>query len=162
MQYIKSADKEKGCLFCRVLAQKRDGENLVVLRGKKCFCMMNRFPYNGGHMMIVPKRHVGAIEDLGPAEMTELMQMTAKAKCVLDTLMKPEGFNIGINLGRVAGAGVVDHVHIHIVPRWNGDTNFMPVMSDTRVVPEALANVFKDLKNGLNCGTGGKSRGKRK
>lgn len=141
MTYIDEIDKEKeeGCFFCN--AWKNHGEEkqrLVLGRGKSAFIMMNRFPYSNGHILIAPARHVGVMEDVTDDEGAEIWRLTTLAKKALTQTMHPHGFNVGINQGRVAGAGVVDHIHIHIVPRWDGDINFMPVFADVRIIPQAL------------------------
>ncbi len=134
------ADKNGECFLCgnREPALEKPEEKLIVRRGSAMFVMLNRYPYNSGHLLIAPYRHVGDIAELTPDERHELIDLTAEAKTVLQRLLKPEAFNVGFNLGRAAGAGLAEHLHCHIVPRWNGDTNFMPVLADTRCVPEAL------------------------
>lgn len=136
------------CIFCEKLESDQDEDNLVLLRGKKTFVLMNLYPYNNGHLLIAPHRHVGEIEDLNDEEMMDLFQMTKKMVKALRSF-NPEGFNIGINIGRTAGAGVPGHFHIHVVPRWNGDTNFMPVFGDVKVISESLEVTFKKLKESL-------------
>lgn len=121
-------------------------EKLIICRGQTCFVMLNRFPYNSGHMMISPYRHIGQLEDLTSEERHELMDLCVDCKKVLSAAMVPEAFNVGFNLGHAAGAGLVDHLHMHIVPRWQGDTNFMPVISDTRCVPEAIEKTAELLR----------------
>jgi len=145
MTYI-GGKKPKGCFFCQALAERRDAANLILHRGHECFCLMNRYPYNNGHLMVALNRHIGQLADMSDSEMLELMQLTRQAQDVLTRHIKPDGFNIGINLGKVAGAGVVDHFHIHIVPRWHGDTNFMPVTASTKVVPQALDDLCRQLR----------------
>ena len=137
LEYVQSADEQEGCVFCAA----RDGENeerLVVHRGEGAFVLLNKFPYASGHVMVAPDRHVGDYTHLEEAEALELHRLTAAALGALAATFRPEGYNVGWNLGRVAGAGVVDHVHLHVVPRWGGDTNFMPVLADVKVVPEFL------------------------
>lgn len=133
-------EKTDRCFLCE--NEKADSsseeEPFIVYRGKTCFVIVNRFPYNSGHMMISPYRHVGDIAELTEEERHELMDLCVDAKKVLTAAMYPEAFNVGFNLGAAAGAGVADHLHMHIVPRWGGDTNFMPVLADTRCVPEAI------------------------
>lgn len=141
--------KPEGCIFCDKSAADDDEENLILHRDQLGFIILNAFPYNNGHLMAAPYRHVGAIADLSDEEKLQLMQLVDLAIGVISRTMSPDGFNVGINLGRVAGAGVVDHVHIHVVPRWNGDTNFMPVIADTKVLPEALSSTYKKLKQEL-------------
>jgi len=122
-----------------------DRRNLVLFRGPKVFIIMNRYPYNNGHVMIAPYRHAGDVTKLTPAETRELFALLQRTVRILRQEMKPEGFNVGMNLGRIAGAGLADHVHLHVVPRWNGDTNFMPVNADTKVISEALATTWERL-----------------
>lgn len=147
MEYISKAD-EASCIFCELPRQNNDEENLLLLRGEACFVLMNRFPYNPGHLMIAPYRHVENITGLTGEEASEMMALLARMERVLAEKMNPQGFNIGINLGRIAGAGF-GHLHAHIVPRWSGDTNFMPVVADVKVVSEALVETYRKLKEGL-------------
>lgn len=143
---IAKEDKPKGCILCDKPKEDKDGENYILFRGDRNFTMLNRFPYNPGHLMVAPYRHVGKLEDLTDEERNELFAMVNKSVVLLKKVFNPDGFNVGMNLGRVAGAGIDDHVHAHIVPRWQGDTNFMPVIADVRVVPEALADTYNKLK----------------
>ncbi len=136
------------CFFCEKIKSVQDEANLVLLRGDRTFVLMNLYPYNNGHLLIAPKRHVGDIEDLTEEEMMELFKMTRKMVKVLRAF-NPEGFNVGVNIGKVAGAGVPGHLHIHVVPRWNGDTNFMPVLGDVKVISESLEETYKKLKESL-------------
>jgi len=136
------------CVFCGILESDRDEENLVLQRGEKTFIVMNRYPYTNGHLMVVPKRHVGEFEELTEKEMLELFKNTQKMVKVLRAF-NPEGFNVGINIGRIAGAGVPGHIHIHVVPRWGGDTNFMPVFGDVRVISESLEVTYQKLKDSM-------------
>lgn len=133
-------------LFTRLAQSNDDVPNLVIARERSCFAVMNRFPYNGGHVMTVPYKQVHDFNGLTPAEITDLMLLTRRVQNAIKTVMKPDGFNLGINLGKVAGAGIVEHLHLHIVPRWNGDTNFMPVTAGTSVVPEALLETAAKLR----------------
>lgn len=142
--------KEKGCIFCQKPKEDRDEENYILLRGEKCLVMLNAFPYNNGHLMIAPYRHINSIENLKEEEVGEIMKILSQMTVLLKEVMHPDGFNIGINLGDVAGAGVVDHLHLHIVPRWKGDCNFMPVLSDTKVISEALQQTYRKLRENLN------------
>ena len=136
-------------LFTRIAKASDDVANHVLVREKTCFALLNTYPYTGGHLMVVPYRRTADLHDLTERELTDLMALTRRCLNALSRTMKPEGFNVGINLGRVAGAGVVDHLHIHIVPRWNGDTNFMPVIAETSVMPEALGDVAAKLRAAL-------------
>jgi len=137
IDYIRG-EKEDGCFLCRIFAERNDRENLLLVRGKTCAVLMNRYPYNSGHLMVAPFRHVAGLGDLSPEETLEMAALTARAVAVLGEVMAPQGFNIGYNLGEAAGAGLKKHLHQHIVPRWTGDTNFMPVLGGPRVIPEAL------------------------
>ena len=146
MEYI-GGEQPPGCLFCRVLGDvDHDKENLVLSRPQGALVMLNRYPYNSGHAMVAPTVHTGSLEDLDDAQSTDLMRAVRETLSVVRDVMKPEGFNAGANIGRVSGAGVPDHVHIHIVPRWNGDTNFMPVLDDVKVINEALTQTAAKLR----------------
>lgn len=138
--------KGSGSLFTRIAQSDKDVENLVVHRDRHCFVLLNRYPYNGGHLMVVPYKETAELDDLDESQLSDLMMMTRRCIRVLRAVMKPEGFNIGLNLGRVAGAGIEEHLHYHIVPRWRGDTNFMPVIANTGVVPEALLETAKKIR----------------
>jgi ATP adenylyltransferase len=138
LEYIKSADEDAGCVFCAA-ADGDDVERLVVRRGEKALALLNKYPYASGHFMAAPARHVGDFGELDPEEVQELHALAAAGMRALAELYAPQGYNVGWNLGRVAGAGIVDHVHLHVVPRWGGDTNFMPVLADVKVLPEHLA-----------------------
>jgi ATP adenylyltransferase len=144
LEYIQGADEQEGCLFCRAAAG-GDEEGLVVKRGELAFVLLNRFPYASGHVMIAPYRHEGEFGELSSDEALEVHRLASAALAALAETMRPQGFNLGWNLGRIAGAGVVDHVHLHVVPRWAGDTNFMPVLADVKVLPEALADTRSKL-----------------
>jgi len=141
---VSSADEAEGCVFCRAL-EGDDEERLIVRRGERAFVLLNRFPYSSGHMMVAPTRHVGEFGALEPGEVAEIHTLAARGMDALKETYRPDGFNLGWNLGRVAGAGVVDHVHLHVVPRWSGDTNFMPVLADVKVIPEHLAESRRRL-----------------
>jgi ATP adenylyltransferase len=144
LEYIQGADEEQGCVFCRA----RDGEDeagLVVHRGKRAFVVLNKYPYAPGHLMVAPNRHESEFGELDADEALELHRLGAAGLAALAETMNPQGFNLGWNLGRIAGAGVVDHVHLHVVPRWAGDTNFMPVLADVKVLPEALEATRRKL-----------------
>ncbi|NMA53014.1 MAG: HIT domain-containing protein [Peptococcaceae bacterium] len=138
----------EGCVFCEKINSDDDEANLVLLRGDKIVVMLNLYPYNNGHLLIMPKRHVADMEELTVEEMNELMLMIQKMVKVLK-VFQPQGFNVGANLGRLAGAGIPGHIHFHIVPRWGGDTNFMPVIGNTRVISESLEVTYKKLKESL-------------
>ena len=138
-------EKEEGCFLCRKPSENDDAKNHILFRERNCFALLNAYPYNAGHIMVAPYQHTGALEDLSTQGLGELMELTVRCKQLLQRAMNPDGFNLGLNLGLVAGAGLRDHIHFHIVPRWNGDTNYMPVLSDTRVVPQALDELYADL-----------------
>jgi ATP adenylyltransferase len=146
MAYV-SAPKQEGCIFCDFPAEKRDDERYILHRGADCFVILNLYPYNPGHLMVVPYRHTNLYETLTHDEYSEMSRLTARAILMLRRAMGPDGFNMGMNLGRPAGAGVEGHLHMHLVPRWNGDNNFMPVLSDTRILPEAVEATFRKLKS---------------
>jgi len=149
MEYILSANKEQGCIFCPGQDRSADEQRLILYVGNKTMVMMNRFPYNNGHLLVAPVRHVRALDQLSPEETLDLMMTVKNCIAVLKAVMQPEGFNVGLNLGRVAGAGVEDHLHFHIVPRWNGDTNYMTVLGEVRVIPEHLRQTYKKLRQAL-------------
>jgi ATP adenylyltransferase len=149
LEYL-TAPKEDGCVFCHAAESDDDRENLVLFRGERAFLILNRFPYNNGHFMVVPFAHVSSLEDLDAPTLTEMMLLLNRGLAALRAAMVPDGFNLGANLGRIAGAGVTDHVHIHVVPRWAGDTNFMPIVGDTRVVPETWLQTYDNLKAALD------------
>ena len=148
MAYIREAADE-GCFFCRARESSNDRQNLVLARSSTTMTILNRYPYINGHLMVAPLRHTAEIDDLTDDELLGLMRGVRQARRVLMETVSPAGFNIGINLGRSAGAGVEDHLHIHVVPRWNGDNNFMPVMAETRVINQDLMDVFDLLQPGF-------------
>lgn len=151
--YVTSAagEPDPDCIFCAKLNDDpaRDEENLLLARTDRCFVLMNLYPYNNGHLLVAPHRHVGDITALDDAEMLELFQVTRRMVEVLRRAFNPDGFNMGINVGRVAGAGIPGHFHIHIVPRWNGDTNFMPVLGDVKVISEGLEMTYRKIKQAM-------------
>lgn len=136
-------------LFTRIGQSAEDEANYVIARGRTCYALLNAYPYNGGHLMVVPYRQTADWNDLDDGELLELMQMVRRCQNALRTALKPHGFNIGVNLGKVAGAGIVEHLHVHIVPRWEGDVNFMPLLAGTTVVPEALRDTAAKLRAAL-------------
>jgi len=148
IRYIESP-KYEGCIFCDFPKESRDEERLILFRGEKCFIIMNNYPYNPGHVMIAPYRHVANVEDLNDDESLEMMKLCQRVIRAIREAMNPDGFNVGINIGKVAGAGIEDHVHMHVVPRWNGDTNFMPVLADVKVIPEAIEESYRKIKKFL-------------
>lgn len=145
MEYIRMA-KPVNCILCDKPKEDKDDANRILYRGKYNFVMMNNYPYNPGHLLIAPYRHVPGLDELTAAEMKEHGEITQQCIRVLKKCFNPNGFNIGVNMGKVAGAGIADHVHSHIVPRWQGDTNFMPVVGDIRVIPEAVDETYRQLK----------------
>lgn len=148
IDYVR-APKTGKCIFCAAAANESEQANLVIQRGKRCFTMLNAFPYASGHVMVSPYRHVGELEDLDDEETAELMLLTRLALGALRGVMSPAGFNVGLNLGEVAGAGFGDHLHMHVVPRWTGDTSFMPVIAGTRVISQALDATAEELRKAL-------------
>jgi len=149
MAYIQAAKEQGedgGCIFCDLPAEGDDERTMILARGELAFVIVNSFPYNPGHLMVAPFRHVGAFTSLEAAELAEVDALVARSIRALEQEMKPHGYNLGMNLGRVAGAGIPDHVHWHLVPRWNGDTNFMPVVGQTRVLPELLEETYARLR----------------
>lgn len=147
MTYIETdVDSGNRCFLCAAFEEADDDKAFVLWKSEHTFCIMNRFPYNNGHLMITPNRHVGDAEELTTEEMTAIMSDTIRAQKVLSKVMHPHGFNWGLNIGREAGAGLVDHIHMHIVPRWSGDTNFMPVFADVKIIPQALEDLYAKLK----------------
>ncbi len=153
LKYIEAADRAQGCIFCAFPAegQAHDRENFIVHRGQYAFIILNAFPYSNGHLMIVPYRHTASLEEYADAEMLEVMQLMRVSVRMLRAAFAPHAFNCGLNMGRVAGAGIADHLHWHVVPRWNGDTNFMTVLADTRVIPESLPAVYDRLRAVLDA-----------
>ena len=148
MDYI-LMEKPEGCILCEKPAQGRDVDNRILFRASKNFVIMNTYPYNPGHLLIAPYRHVAALDELRDEERDEHFAVVCRCIKVIQATFRPEGFNIGVNMGRVAGAGIDKHVHTHVVPRWQGDTNFMPVVSDVRVIPEALKDTYAKLREGF-------------
>ena len=147
MRYVKyeALKRERGCFLCKALTSEKPEERLVVYRGEDGLVVMNLYPYNTGHLLVAPIRHVPSLEDLSDEEIESLFKLVKRSLSLLRRALKPDGFNVGVNIGRVAGAGLEDHVHVHIVPRWSGDTNFMPVIADTKVIPEALRDTYGTL-----------------
>lgn len=148
MEYILKSRAE-GCFLCEIAQSGEDQKNLVLRRGAACLLLLNRYPYNNGHLMVAPYRHADTLEVLNDQERLELMSLAAAACTALNKAVHPDGFNIGINLGTPAGAGLKDHLHLHIVPRWEGDTNFMPVLAEVKVIPQALDDLWRQLSQAL-------------
>src|SRR2546425_8542505 len=151
MEFIKGP-KPSGCFFCEAAAAdpSQDADRLVLARGDLALAILNRYPYNNGHLMVAPKAHLANLEDLPAATANDLMALTQRALRVLRQVLSPQGFNLGINAGKTAGAGVADHVHQHVVPRWDGDTNFMPLVADTKVLNESLTVSYQQLRAGFD------------
>jgi ATP adenylyltransferase len=151
IQYILSPKPPPGdtSLFTRIAQANDDVANHVIARDRTCFALLNTYPYNGGHLLVVPYKQTPDLNGLTESELADLLILTRRCQNALTQVMKPDGFNIGLNLGRVAGAGIADHLHVHIVPRWNGDTNFMPVLAQTSVVPQALAELAALLRQAM-------------
>ena len=149
--YVSNVDNRKeGCIFCSKRSEDDDRANLIVYLAEKCLAILNLFPYSSGHLMIAPYKHTGTIEELDAETLTEMMTLAQKCMHAARQAFGPDGFNVGINIARVAGAGITEHVHMHLVPRWAGDANFMPVCSDTRVLPLSLDQVWERLTEQLN------------
>ena len=150
IEYILAPKRpEEADVFVNIASSNDDVENLVIFRDKTCYAVLNRYPYTGGHVLVVPYKKVPDFNGLNEQELLDLMLLTRRCQNAMTQVMRPDGFNIGVNLGKCAGAGVLGHVHIHIVPRWNGDTNFMPVLANTTVVPEALKEIAARLRTAL-------------
>ncbi len=145
LRYVKDANKSDDCVFCAKPAQEDDRGALIVHRAQHCFVILNLFPYTNGHLMVAPFEHVGRFQDLSAEVTGELTGLAQRAMAVLEGVYEPEGFNVGINQGRVAGAGVEGHIHLHVVPRWAGDNNYMPVIANTRVMPQSLEESYEAL-----------------
>ena len=149
MEYIENSNKEDGCIFCIAQEKKDSAENLIEFRGEHSYVILNRYPYTSGHLMVVPFDHKPTLEELDSETRAEMMELTARGMTVLRGIYRPEAFNMGANIGEAAGAGVKEHFHIHIVPRWAGDTNFMSSVGGTRVLPETLETTYERVKNGF-------------
>ena len=141
--------KTKGCIFCKAYRQKKDKKNFVIFRSQYCFAILNTFPYNNGHVMIVTNRHLASLEKLRDQELLDMNKALVKMKTLLKKVLKPQGFNIGLNIGACAGAGIANHIHIHLVPRWQGDTNFMPVLANTKIISQSLSELYTKCKKKL-------------
>jgi ATP adenylyltransferase len=146
MEYVTSSSDGAACIFCDLLARNDDAGSHILFRGEGGFVLLNAFPYNTGHLMVATSRHVANLHDLDPSELSGLMELTSLSVDIVEKAMSPQGFNVGMNLGAVAGAGVPGHLHVHVVPRWGGDTNFMAVVGDTKVLPEMLADTDSKLR----------------
>jgi ATP adenylyltransferase len=146
MTYIGNPTKPDGCVFCNEQAKSDDAESLIAFRGERAFVILNRYPYTSGHLMVIPFQHKSSLDELDAATRAEMIELTSRCTTVLGKVYKPHGFNVGVNIGEAAGAGVLGHVHIHIVPRWNGDTNFMSTLAETRVLPESLEDTYRRVR----------------
>ena len=144
--YVTNQAEAPGCALCRARDGQDGADRLVVHAGETCFVVMNLYPYTGGHVMVTPKRHVASLSEATPAELAELMALARRLEEVLREVYRPDGINLGMNLGRAAGAGIADHIHLHVVPRWSGDTSFMTTVSDTRVIPEDPEQACRRLR----------------
>lgn len=151
MTYIESDKKVDGCPFCNALEQPDGPQNLIVYRGQRAFVILNRYPYTSGHLMVVPYSHEATLDRLDAGTRAELMELTNHGTQVLVAEYRPQGFNLGMNLGEAAGAGIAEHVHLHIVPRWGGDTNFMSSLANTRVLPESLEETYRRVRAGWDA-----------
>lgn len=150
MDFVTKGYKDEQCLFCRVNAETDDTASYVLARGPLCLLMLNAYPYTNGHLMTAPLRHTAEFDTLSPDELAEMMAMAQRGMAALRAVYRPDGFNVGMNLGSAGGAGIADHLHLHIVPRWSGDTNFMPVVGDVRVMPESLDASYRRIKSALD------------
>ena len=148
MKYIVK-QKTRGCFLCKIIKESKDEKNFIIIRTKKVISLLNLYPYVNGHIMVVPRKHTNSLENLSVEETSEVFFHINKVICALKKAFKPEGFNVGLNLGKSAGAGEDKHLHFHIVPRWQGDTNFMPVFSNTRVMPQSLEQTYTKIKKSL-------------
>jgi ATP adenylyltransferase len=151
LEYVKDAakDNEDECIFCAKPAAGDDEANLIVHRGERCFVILNLFPYTNGHLMVAPYEHTAALQDLDAETIAEMMALSQTAMRRLEEVYSPHGYNVGFNQGRIAGAGFENHIHMHVVPRWGGDTNFMPVLADTRVMPQTPQQSYEALRGGF-------------
>ena len=150
MTYIENHDKEEGCVFCNAQAKEDSAENLIAFRGERAYVILNRYPYTSGHLMVIPFAHKPNLEELDSATRAEMIELASRCTTALKSIYNPQGFNVGVNIGEAAGAGVKEHVHIHIVPRWKGDTNFMSALGGTRVIPEDLEVTYQRVRNEFN------------
>ena len=152
LKYVKDASKDSAdeCIFCAKPGEDEDESNLIVHRGERCFVILNLYPYTNGHLMVAPYEHTASLPDLDPETLAEMMALAQRAMRLLEKTYEPHGYNVGFNQGRVAGAGVEHHIHMHVVPRWGGDTNFMPVLADVRVMPQTLEQTYEALSGGFD------------
>jgi ATP adenylyltransferase len=150
MKFVQSQDPKIECVFCKVQAETSDAENLVVFRGQKAFVILNRYPYTSGHLIVVANLHCPSLEDLDPQTRSEMMELATKGMSIIRKVYQPQAFNFGANIGEAAGAGIAGHVHLHVVPRWSGDTNFMSAVAETRVLPEDLVETYSRISFAWN------------
>lgn len=150
IRYVQNSKKEKGCLFCKAYRVESPKKNYVVLKTEHSLVMLNIYPYNNGHLMVAPRRHVATLEKCTPPEMADLMACVQNVIPAVRKILKPAGFNVGMNIGKVSGAGIAQHLHIHVVPRWQGDSNFMPVCAQTKIISQSLNEFYRRLKKELN------------
>ena len=155
IEYILAPKEGEGCFICKGVENPQDKACLVLYVGDRALVVLNKYPYNPGHLMVAPKRHVASLLDLGEEERREIMDLLPLSVEVLQASLNPGGFNIGVNMGKAAGAGLEDHLHIHVVPRWNGDTNFMPVLAQVKVIPEHIEETYRKLKKAFAEAAGG-------
>jgi ATP adenylyltransferase len=152
--YLTKSGRVEPCIFCTKAAEKEDAENLIVHRGKLNFVILNRYPYNSGHLMVAPYAHVPTLEAAPVDALGEMMRLVRQAQIILGLTYQPDGFNMGMNIGASAGAGVAGHIHMHVVPRWNGDANFMSTIGETRILPEELSTTYEKLSKAANWPAG--------
>jgi ATP adenylyltransferase len=150
LRYVSNANKQTECVFCAKPEEGDDRKALIVHRGERCYVILNLYPYTSGHLMVAPFEHVGQVQEIASETMAEMMDLAQQAIRKLEEVYSPEGFNLGVNQGRVAGAGVEGHIHLHVVPRWAGDNNYMPVVADTRVMPQSLEETYDALEGGFS------------
>jgi ATP adenylyltransferase len=150
MKFVESQDSEDNCVFCLVLSQKRDKKNLVIFRGQAAYVILNRYPYTSGHLMVVANAHLPSLEVLDVQVRSEMIELATKGMAILRKVYRPAAFNFGANIGEAAGAGIAGHVHLHVVPRWSGDTNFMSSLAQTRVLPEELKETYRRVSSAWN------------
>lgn len=150
MAYLNQTERVHGCIFCTKAHENKDEENYVLYRGERCFALLNLYPYNSGHLLIVPYQHTGALPEIEPETGTEMFSTAQLGIRVIEQTMHPEGFNLGVNQGSAAGAGIADHIHLHVVPRWSGDTNFMSVLAEAKVMPELLTVTAAKLRESFS------------
>lgn len=149
-RYVSSSGQPRDCIFCALLSEANDRQNLILLRKDHAFLILNRFPYTTGHLMVVTNRHIATLEDATPPELTEMILLARESEALLRKVYRPDGLNVGFNIGKSAGAGIADHLHLHIVPRWEGDANMVSVIGETRVIPEELETTYDKLRPALD------------